>query len=42
MVVVSESQHKHSLNFANQRKVVILRDARGQSWEKIAEQVVKP
>jgi transposase len=40
MVVVSESQHKHSLNFANQRKVVILRDARGQSSEKIAQQVV--
>ena len=39
MVVVTESVHPRSLDFANQRKVVILRD-QGYQWRTIAQAVV--
>ena len=38
MVVVKESQHERSLNFRNQRQVVILRD-QGYKWSDIQERV---
>ena len=38
MVLISESVHKLGLNFANQRKVAILRD-QGQPWPRIAASV---
>ena len=38
MVVVSENRHPNSLNFANERKVIILRD-QGQPYWKIRLQV---
>ena len=40
MVIVSEIQHPRSLDFTNQRKVVLIRDQEGLSWEKIAKRVV--
>ena len=40
MVLVSEIQHPSSLDFRNQKRVVVLRDQHGWSWEKIAEEVV--
>ena len=40
MPLVSEIVHPKSLNFQNQRKVVILRDTKQLSWESIAEEVV--
>jgi len=39
MVVVSENQHARSLHFAQQRKVVILRDTQHLSWPEIADRV---
>ena len=38
MVLVTESRHRCSLNFANERKVVTLRD-QGWTWEDIAGEV---
>ena len=40
MVLLVECVSKRSLNFANQRKAYVLRQVRGLSYEKIAEQVV--
>jgi predicted oxidoreductase (fatty acid repression mutant protein) len=40
MVIVSEIQHPRSLDFTNQRKVVLIRDQEGLSWDKIAKRVV--
>jgi len=40
MPLVSEMVHPRSLDFQNQRKVVILRDTKQLSWESIAEEVV--
>lgn len=37
MPLVSQMQHKNSLDFRNQHKVVYLRDKEGLSWEQIAE-----
>ena len=39
MVVVSESVHPRGLDFANQRKVVILRDVHGLTFPQIARKV---
>jgi hypothetical protein len=40
MVLVSEIQHPRSLDFKNQRRVVVLRDQKHWSWEDIAAEVV--
>lgn len=40
MPVVSEMRHPRSLNFANERKVVMLRDVQGESFQTISEKVV--
>lgn len=40
MPVIAEHVHPRSLNFANQRKVVALRDDKGEAWETICKQVV--
>lgn len=40
MVLVQERQHPWSLDFRNQRKVVMLRDVQEETWDGIAEQVV--
>ena len=40
MPVVSKQVHPRSLDFCNQRKVVLLRDLHEESWESIAEQVL--
>ena len=40
MPVVSEMVHPLGLNFANQRKVVMLRDDKKMSWDAIAAEVV--
>ena len=39
MVLIFEQSHPKGLNFANQRKVVVLRDASSLSWSAIADQV---
>ena len=39
MVHITESVHPHSLSFANQRKVVTLRD-QGFAWRDITSRVV--
>lgn len=39
MVLMQESRHKRSLDFANERKVVILRD-QGWAWNDIASKVI--
>ena len=39
MVLVSEQVSPKSLDFANQRKVVILRDTKKMAWDKIAARV---
>ena len=40
MPVVSEVRHPQSLDFANERKTLLLRDVHGLSWAAIQEQVV--
>ena len=40
MPLVSEMVHPRGLDFANQRKVVILRDVKDMAWDDIADQVV--
>ena len=40
MPLVSEMRHPRGLDFRNERKVVILRDAKGLAWDDIAELVV--
>ena len=40
MPVVSEVRHPQSLDFANERKTVILRDVHGLTWAAIQKQVL--
>ena len=39
MPVISEMVHPRGLDFANQRKVVMLRDEQDMSWDDIASEV---
>ena len=42
MPLVSEMVHKYGLSFNMQRKVVILKDSKGMSFEEIAGEVTNP
>ena len=40
MPLVTDMRHKNGLSFAMQRKVVMLRDDKGMSWDGIADPAI--